>query len=241
MGDGIVFNLGPNFYGIPRKELIQEYMEGTAIVYECTKTFAMDDPGTRGTFEYSDVYAAPYFALRTGAGVLYVPLSTMKGVLAVSHGFYRIENKPMKKLENIASRSSVLAGGPVSSQLHCQAGSDGSVYKLIPFRLPDIEDDEEEKEEEEPNIVYVKKGEDKTEFPLDLSQTVLQLKEAVKEKLGIAVESQKFIFQGKVMKNEQTLGEAKVGKGYTIQLQTIGGRKTFRKKKAHRKTRKNRK
>jgi hypothetical protein len=241
MGDGIVFNLGPNFYGIPRKELIQEYMEGTAIVYECTKTFAMDDPGTRGTFEYSDIYAAPYFALRTGAGVLYLPLSTMKGVLAVSHGFYRIDKNPMKKLENIASRSSVLAGGPVSSQLHCQAGSDGSVYKLIPFRLPDIEDDEEEKEEEEPNVVYVKKGEDKTEFPLDLSQTVLQLKEAVKEKLGIAVESQKFIFQGKVMKNEQTLGEAKVGKGYTIQLQTIGGRKTFRKKKAQRKTRKNRK
>uniref|UniRef100_A0A6C0AK17 Ubiquitin-like domain-containing protein n=1 Tax=viral metagenome TaxID=1070528 RepID=A0A6C0AK17_9ZZZZ len=245
MGDGIVFNLGPNFYGIARKELIQEYMEGTAIVYECTKTFAMDDPGTRGTFEYSDIYAAPYFALRTAAGVLYLPLSTMKGVLAVSHGFYRIENKPMKKLENIASRSSVLAGGPVSSQLHCQAGSDGSVYKLIPFRLPDIEDDEEkekeEKEEEEPNIVYVKKGEDKTEFPLDLSQTVLQLKEAVKEKLGIAVETQKMVFQGKVLKDDQTLGEAKVGKGYVIQLQVSGGRKTFRnkKKKEHRKTRKN--
>jgi len=169
----------------------------------------------------------------------------MKGVLAVSHGFYRIENKPMKKLENIASRSSVLAGGPVSSQLHCQAGSDGSVYKLIPFRLPDIEDDEEkekeEKEEEEPNIVYVKKGEDKTEFPLDLSQTVLQLKEAVKEKLGIAVETQKMVFQGKVLKDDQTLGEAKVGKGYVIQLQVSGGRKTFRnkKKKEHRKTRKN--
>jgi hypothetical protein len=242
MGDGIVFNLGPNFYGIARKELIQEYMEGTAIVYECTKTFAMDDPSTRGTFEYSDIYAAPYFALRTAAGVLYFPLSTMKGVLAVSHGFYRIDKKPMKKLENIASRSSVLAGGPVSSQLHCQAGSDGSVYKLIPFRLPDIEDDEEkEKEEEEPNVVFVKKGEDKTEFPLDLSQTVLQLKEAVKEKLGIAVETQKMVFQGKVLKDDQTLGEAKVGKGYVIQLQVSGGRKTFRNKKEHRKTRKNRK
>ena len=227
MGDGIVFKVGPKFYGIPRKDLIQEYMEGNAIVYECTKTFAMDDPDTRGTFEYSDIYAKPFFSLRTPAGVLYVPLTTMKGILGVSHGFYKVEDKPIKKLENIASRSSVLAGGPVSSQLHCQAGSDGNVYAVAPFKLPDIEEEEEEEkeEEEEPNVVYVKKGEDKTEFPLDLSQTVLQLKEAVKEKLGIAVEAQKMVFQGKILKDDQTLGEAKVGKGYVIQLQVSGGRR----------------
>uniref|UniRef100_A0A6C0K769 Ubiquitin-like domain-containing protein n=1 Tax=viral metagenome TaxID=1070528 RepID=A0A6C0K769_9ZZZZ len=228
MGDGIVFKVGPKFYGIPRKDLIQEYMEGNAIVYECTKTFAMDDPGTRGTFEYSDIYAKPFFSLRTPAGVLYVPLTTMKGILGVSHGFYKVEDKPIKKLENIASRSSVLAGGPVSSQLHCQAGSDGNVYAVAPFKLPDIEEEEEEEEkeeEEEPNVVYVKKGEDKTEFPLDLSQTILQLKEAVKEKLGIAVEAQKMVFQGKILKDDQTLGEVKVGKGYVIQLQVSGGRR----------------
>jgi ankyrin repeat protein len=241
MGDGIVFKVGPKFYGIPRKDLIQEYMEGSAIAYECTDTFRMDDPDTRGTFEYSDIYSKPFFSLRTPAGVLYIPLSTMKGILGVSHGFYKIEDKPIKKLENIASRSSVLAGGPVSSQLHCQAGSDGNVYAVAPFKLPEIEEDEESDEEDEPNVVYVKKGEDKTEFPLDLSQTVLQLKEAVKEKLGIAVETQKMVFQGKVLKDDQTLGEAKVGKGYVIQLQVSGGRKTFRNKKKHRKTRKNRK
>jgi hypothetical protein len=230
MGDGIVFKVGPKFYGIPRKDLIQEYMEGNAIVYECTDTFRMDDPGTRGTFEYSDIYAKPFFSLRTPAGVLYVPLTTMKGILGVSHGFYKVEDKPIKKLENIASRSSVLAGGPVSSQLHCQAGSDGNVYAVAPFKLPDIEEEEEEeKEEEEPNVVYVKKGEDKTEFPLDLSQTVLQLKEAVKEKLGIAVEAQKMVFQGKILKDDQTLGEVKVGKGYVIQLQVSGGRRFTRK------------
>jgi hypothetical protein len=151
----------------------------------------------------------------------------MKGILGVSHGFYKVEDKPIKKLENIASRSSVLAGGPVSSQLHCQAGSDGNVYGVAPFKLPDIEEEEEEEkeEEEEPNVVYVKKGEDKTEFPLDLSQTVLQLKEAVKEKLGIAVEAQKMVFQGKILKDDQTLGEVKVGKGYVIQLQVSGGRR----------------
>jgi ankyrin repeat protein len=230
MGDGIVFKVGAKFYGVERKDLMQEYSEGSAIAYECTKTFAMDDPDTRGSFEYSDIYATPYFALRTPAGVLYTDLLGAVDILSRPHAFYKVGTDPVKKLENVASRSSVLAGGPVASQLHCQAGSGENVYEISPFRLPEIEEEEKEKEEkEEPNVVYVKKGEDKTEFPLDLSQTVLQLKEAVKEKLGIAVESQKFIFQGKVMKNEETLGDAKVGKGYTIQLQTIGGRRFTRK------------
>ena len=243
MGDGAVFKVGPKFYGIPRKDLLKEYLEGSAIAYECTKTFAMDDPDTRGTFEYSDIYAAPYYALRTPAGVLYVSLSIMRIILGTTHAFFKLDDKPSKKLENIASRSSVIAGGPVSSQLHCQAGSDGNVYTIRFFKLPEIEEEEETDEEDEPNVVFVKKGEDKTEFPLDLSQTVLQLKEAVKEKLGIAVEAQKMLFQGKVLKDDQTLGEANVKKGYTIQLQVSGGRKkrkTFRKKKAQRKTRKSR-
>ena len=229
MGDGAVFKVGPKFYGIPRKDLLKEYLEGSAIAYECTKTFAMDDPDTRGTFEYSDIYAAPYYALRTPAGVLYVSLSIMRIILGTTHAFFKLDDKPSKKLENIASRSSVIAGGPVSSQLHCQAGSDGNVYTIRFFKLPEIEEEEETDEEDEPNVVFVKKGEDKTEFPLDLSQTVLQLKEAVKEKLGIAVEAQKMVFQGKVLKDDQTLGEANVKKGYTIQLQVSGGRKFTRK------------
>ena len=232
MGDGIVFKVGAKFYGVERKDLMQEYSEGSAIAYECRKTFPYSPnavPPVYGTFEYSDIYATPYFALRTPAGVFYTDFLGAVDMLSRPHAFYKVGTNPVKKLENVASRSSVLAGGPVVSQLHCQAGSGENVYEISPFRLPEIKDDEKEEEEEEPNVVYVKKGEDKTEFPLDLSQTVLQLKEAVKEKLGIAVESQKFIFQGKVMKNEQTLGEAKVGKGYTIQLQTIGGRRFTRK------------
>ena len=228
MGDGAVFKVGPKFYGIPRKDLLKEYLEGSAIVYECTKTFAMDDP-RRGTFEYSDIYAEPYYALRTPAGVLYVSLWLIKLILQTTHAFFKLDDKPEKKLENIASRSSVLAGGPVSSQLHCQAGSDGNVYTIRFFKLPEVEEEEETDEEDEPNVVFVKKGEDKTEFPLDLSQTVLQLKEAVKEKLGIAVESQKMVFQGKVLKDDQTLGEANIKKGYTIQLQVSGGRRFTRK------------
>ena len=230
MGDGAVFKVGPKFYGIPRKDLLKEYLEGSAIAYECTKTFAMDDPGTRGTFEYSDIYAEPYYALRTPAGVLYVSFSIIKLVLGTTHAFFKLDDKPSKKLENIASRSSVIAGGPVSSQLHCQAGSDGNVYTIRFFKLPEIEEEEESDEDEEPNVVFVKKGEDKTEFPLDLSQTVLQLKEAVKEKLGIAVEAQKMVFQGKVLEDAQTLGEVKVKKGYTIQLQVSGGRRLTKKR-----------
>jgi len=229
MGDGAVFKVGPKFYGIPRKDLLKEYLEGSAIAYECTKTFAMDDPATLGTFEYSDIYAKPYYALRTPAGVLYVSLSIMRLILGTTHSFFKLDDKPSKKLENIASRSSVLAGGPVSSQLHCQAGSDGNVYTIRFFKLPEIEEEEETDEEDEPNVVFVKKGEDKTEFPLDLSQTVLRLKEAVKEKLGIPVESQKMVFQGKVLKDDQTLGEANIKKGYTVQLQVSGGRKFTRK------------
>ena len=228
MGDGVVFKVGPKFYGIPRKDLLKEYLEGSAIVYECTKTFAMDGP-RRGTFEYSDIYAEPYYALRTPAGVLYLSFWHVRAILGTTHAFFKLDDKPEKKLENIASRSSVIAGGPVSSQLHCQAGSDGNVYKFKFFKLPEVEEEEETDEEDEPNVVFVKKGEDKTEFPLDLSQTVLQLKEAVKEKLGIAVESQKMVFQGKVLKDDQTLGEANIKKGYTIQLQVSGGRKFTRK------------
>jgi ankyrin repeat protein len=233
MGDGIVFKVGAKFYGVERKDLVQEYSEGSAIAYECTKTFIYNPtavPPMYGTFEYSDIYATPYFALRTPAGVLYTDLLSAVDMLSRPHAFYKVGTDPVKKLENVASRSSVLLGGPVVSQLHCQAGSGENVYEISPFRLPEIKDDDEDsEEEEEPNVFYVKKGEEKTEFPLDLSQTVLQVKEAVKEKLGIAVESQKMVFQGKVLKDEQTLGDAKVGKGYTIQLQVIGGRRFTRK------------
>ena len=229
MGDGMVFKIGPKFYGIPRKDILKEYLEGTAISYECIKTFAMDDPETHGTFEYGDIYAEPYYSLRTPAGVLYVELSSIAAILSTTHTFFKMDDNPSKKLKNIASRSSVIAGGPVSSQLHCQAGSDGNVYSLEFFKLPDIEEEEESDDKDEPNVVFVKKGEDKTEFPLDLSQTILQLKEAVKEKLGIAVEAQKMVFQGRILKDDQTLGELKVGKGYTIQLQVSGGRKFTRK------------
>ena len=243
MGDGIVVKVGSKFYGIERKDLMQEYTEGSAIAYECTKTFVYDPPQSLGTFEYSDIYGQAFSALRTPAGVFYIRLSMMKTILSTPHAFYTMADKPDRKLENVASRSSVLAGGPVQSQLHCQAGSGENLYSISPFRLPEIEEEEEE-EEEEPNVVFVKKGEEKTEFPLDLSQTVLQLKEAVKEKLGIAVDAQKMVFQGKVLKDDQTLGDAKVGKGYVIQLQVSGGRKkrnTLRKKKAQRKTMKSRK
>jgi ankyrin repeat protein len=230
MGDGIVFKVGPKFYGVERKDLMKEYAEGSAIAYECTKTFPYSPnsvPPVFGTFEYSDIYATPYFALRTPAGVFYTDLLGMVDILSRPHAFYKVDTNPVKKLENVASRSSVLAGGPVQSQLHCQAGSGENVYEFSPFRLPAMEEDEEsDEEEEEPNVVFVKKGEEKTEFPLDLAQTVLQLKEAVSAKLGIAVETQKLIFQGKVLQDAQTLGEANVKKGYTIQLQVSGGRLT---------------
>jgi hypothetical protein len=227
MGDGIVFKVGPKFYGVERKDLMKEYAEGSAIAYECRKTFIYNPsavPPMYGTFEYSDIYATPYFALRTPAGVFYTDLLGMVDILSRPHAFYKVNTNPVKKLENVASRSSVVAGGPVQSQLHCQAGSSENVYEFSPFRLPTMEEDEEE--EEEPNVVFVKKGEEKTEFPLDLAQTVLQLKEAVSAKLGIAVETQKMLFQGKVLQDAQTLGEANVKKGYTIQLQVSGGRLT---------------
>jgi len=231
MGDGIVFKVGPKFYGVERKDLMKEYAEGSAIAYECTKTFIYNPnavPPMYGTFEYSDIYATSYFALRTPAGVFYTDLLGMVDILSRPHAFYKVDTNPVKKLENVASRSSVLAGGPVQSQLHCQAGSGENMYDISPFRLPAMEEDEEESDEEEkePNVVFVKKGEEKTEFPLDLAQTVLQLKEAVNARLGIAVETQKLIFQGKVLQDAQTLGEANVKKGYTIQLQVSGGRLT---------------
>jgi hypothetical protein len=229
MGDGIVFKVGPKFYGVERKDLMQEYSEGSAIAYECRKTFIYNPsavPPLYGTFEYSDIYATPYFALRTPAGVFYTDLLGMVDILSRPHAFYKVDTNPVKKLENVASRSSVVAGGPVQSQLHCQAGSGENVYEFSPFRLPAMEEDEESDEEEEPNVVFVKKGEEKTEFPLDLAQTVLQLKEAVNARLGIAIESQKMLFQGKVLQDAQTLGEANVKKGYTIQLQVSGGRLT---------------
>jgi ankyrin repeat protein len=229
MGDGIVFKVGPQFYGVERKDLMKEYAEGSAIAYECRKTFIYNPsavPPMYGTFEYSDIYATPYFALRTPAGVFYTDLLGMVDILSKPHAFYKVDTTPVKKLENVASRSSVVAGGPVQSQLHCQAKSGENVYDFSPFRLPAMEEDEESDEEEEPNVVFVKKGEEKTEFPLDLAQTVLQLKEAVNAKLGIAIESQKMLFQGKVLQDAQTLGEANVKKGYTIQLQVSGGRLT---------------
>jgi hypothetical protein len=223
-GGGLILKIKDSYAGISRSYLTKELKSGESTYYECKQKFT-------GTFEYSDILKTPYFALKTTNGTFYTTLLEAMLVQKHTHSFWELIEE--HTLAFTASRTAVIAGGPLMSADHCQAGTSKIVYQIIPMVLT-MEDDEEE---EVPTTIGLKFGEERIEIPFVPTQTIDEVKAAIAAKWPeLTTEKQRLIYNGKPLESG-TLGDAKVQPGFTIQIIKRGGRKTYRRLKK-RKTKK---
>jgi hypothetical protein len=201
-GNKLVFLFNGKQVGISYTPFINNVREGNSIFYECTREFTFDPITNRsGRFDPSDVYAQPYIELAL-ISRMYITLDDFNKLLNVPvHPYWEIKDSG-RTLNVTASRSSVVAGGPVQSQLHCQNGSDLKVYNIEPY-MPTKDEEEEEGASEVPTIVTFQRGEDRT--PMDVSQNAnaADVKRAYAIEKGIPPESIQLVVQGKLLALEQ--------------------------------------
>ena len=131
-GDALIFSIGGSIVATSKHALRKSIEEGDDIIYECRDKFVYNPPSSFGTFEYRDIYKTPYCLLRL-TGNYVVPLEEARKFLETQIQFVKLE-KTEKKLKYIASRSSVLAGGPLVGANHCQEETNTVIYSALPFK-----------------------------------------------------------------------------------------------------------
>jgi Leucine-rich repeat (LRR) protein len=214
-GGGLILKIKDSYAGISRSYLTKELKSGESAYYECKQKFT-------GTFEYSDILKIPYFALKTTYGTFYITLVEAMFMQKHTHSFWELVETGYT-LTFTASRSAIIAGGPLMSADHCQGGTSKMLYQLsiLVFTM-------EDEEEEVPTTVGLKFGEERIEIPFVPTQTIDEVKAAIAAKWPeLATEKQRLIYNGKPLETG-TLGDAKVQPGFTIQIIKRGGRKTYR-------------
>ena len=149
--------------GISYYQLMKKVKEGEGIFYECIRPFNQSD-FTLGMFNYHEVYAQPYIEIAL-ASRFYLTLEDFERLITIpTHPYWEIKDTG-KKLQNTASRTAVIIGGPTTAQLHCQDGSDLKVYTIEPY-MP-VPDKDEEAAPPARTTVNIQMGEERT--PIDLS------------------------------------------------------------------------
>ena len=222
-GSGIVLKIKDKYVGISRAYLSGEMEEGSSTFYECTEEF-------ESTFEYSDIKETPFFAIKTPYGSLYVPYGQVLSMLEYGHSFWEVIETD-QVLEFTASRSGVLAGGPVASVDHCQAGTTKKVYDAEPFMF-EVEEDEEDV----PTTLGLKFGETRVEVGYSPTQTLGELRGIIQTKFDLAPDKQRLLYNGRELADDvKTLKELNVQAGFTIAVMKRGGRRTFRNTRKSRK------
>lgn len=217
-GSGVVVKINDSYNGISRGYISKEVESGNSTYYECSKKF------TR-YFDYSDIMKTPYFALKTPSGSLYIEMKDALIMLKQTHSFWELTDTEYT-IAFSASRSAVIAGGPLMSADHCQGGTAKKIYQLVPIVF-----EMEEEEEAVPTTVGLKFGEERIEIPFVPTQTIDEVKAAITAKWPeLTTDKQRLIYNGKPLETG-TLGDAKVQPGFTIQIIKRGGRKTYRVKK----------
>ena len=224
-GNNIVFRYAGKQYGIPLQSIFKKLQNDEALFYECTREFTMAE--RHGTFEFNQIYAKPYVEIAL-ASRFYLPFENFQQIASIpTHVLWEL-TPTNKIIKNAASRASVLAGGPVMSQLHCQAGSDLSVFTMKPFTIMSNSEPEAEEEEEEETFVNVKMGEDITKIDITDSKTFDAVRSkyaALKQKNPASIQ---FIFgAGPVQDYSKN-----VIPGVTILARQVSGarRRTYRKR-----------
>jgi hypothetical protein len=214
-GGGLILKIKDSYAGISRSYLTKELKSGESAYYECKQKFT-------GTFEYSDILKIPYFALKTTNGTFYITLVEAMFMQKHTHSFWELVETGYT-LTFTASRSAIIAGGPLMSADHCQGGTSKMLYQLsiLVFTM-------EDEEEEVPTTVGLKFGEERIEIPFVPTQTIDEVKAAIAAKWPeLTTDKQRLIYNGKPLESG-TLGDAKVQPGFTIQIIKRGGRKTYR-------------
>ncbi len=232
-GNKLVFLFGGQQTGISYLPFVRNIAEGNGIFYECKRVFPFNPTiGQLGTFEFNEIYAQPYIELALTSRY-YISAQDFEKLLHVPiHPYWEIKDTG-KTLKAAASRSSVIAGGPIQSQLHCQDGSDLKVYTIEPY-MPTRSSQTEQPSPacELPKIVTLQRGEDRTQVDISDNNTVLGAKTWYAREKSLNVSTLKFIFSGKILKDEDVLTPGTV----VLVMGGTGGRRTYRRRNLARKT-----
>jgi hypothetical protein len=215
-GTGIILKIDDKFVGISRKYLSNQMESGESTYYECVEEF------TR-SFEFRDIYDTPYFAIKTPLGSLYTTYAMALGMIDNTHSFWELEETPTV-LAFTASRSGVMAGGPIVSADHCQAGTSKKVYTVYPIMF-----EVDEEKEDVPTTLGLKFGETRVEVDYSPTQTLGELRATIETKFDLAPDKQRLLYNGRELSDDaKTLKELNVQAGFTVAVMKRGGRRTFR-------------
>ena len=224
LGNNIVFRHAGNQYGIPLQSILKKLQNGEALFYECTREFTMQE--NFGTFEFNQIYAKPYVEIAL-ASRFYIPFENFQKIASIpTHVLWELTPTD-KVIKNAASRSSVLQGGPIMSQLHCQAGSDLTVFAMNPFTLIPKSEPAINNETEEETFVNVKMGEEITQIDITDSRTFDAVRSKYAALKQMTPSSIQFIFGARIVTDYLK----NVIPGVTILARTISGarRRTYKK------------
>ena len=214
-GSGLIFKVDDSYSSISRRDLLKELKSGNSTYYECSRKFT-------GTFEYSDIIKTPYFALKTSSGSLYIKMRDALTIMIHTHSFWKLSDSGYT-IAFSASRSGVLAGGPIMSADHCQGDTAKKIYEITPiaFELPTVREDI-------PNILTLKFGEESIQIPFVPTQTITEVRAAITAKWPELTHDKQRLFYNGRMLERGVLEEERVKPDTTIMVMKKGGRKTYR-------------
>jgi hypothetical protein len=130
-----VFIVGAGASGYPKEQLVKDYIDGSAIVYQCSKQMGL-------MVTPNDVIMdAPYYKIKMGQGNFLVPLDQFMVVLQTNHQLFQLSE--LKTLEFTAGRAAITIDGSYTidraplnlvSMDHCTAGTTKKVYSITPVK-----------------------------------------------------------------------------------------------------------
>lgn len=130
-----VFIVGAGASGYPKEQIAKDYIDGSAIVYQCPKQMGL-------MVTPNDVIMdTPYYRIKMGQGNFLVPLDQFMIVLESKHQIFQLSE--LKTLEFTAGRAAITADGQYTldraplnlvSMDHCTAGTTKKAYSLTPVK-----------------------------------------------------------------------------------------------------------
>jgi hypothetical protein len=130
-----VFVVGNGASGYPKEQLTNDYLDGSAVVYEChTQLGLMVTPN-------NVVMNEPFYRIKLGQGSFLVPLNQFMDVIQTKHQVFKLVE--LKDLAFTAGRHAVSADGyrnldgrnlNLVGMDHCSAGTNKKVYSLVPIK-----------------------------------------------------------------------------------------------------------
>ena len=218
-GNALVFRSGTAQYGTFLSQIIKDVHTNESVFYECTRLAEYTGEDGSGTFEYGDILRQAYVRLSVPHSV-YVKLEDVQEHIMGIPMPQLLEVVPTDQtLAFTASHTGVVAGGPIASQAHCQAGTNVKVSTLRPFVPATAVSDPAP---EAPRPITLQKGETRT---TTLKTQVGEIRAEYAESAGITPSRVKFIFGGRVLADTDS-----VAPGSTILVMVSGGRRTYRRK-----------